>query len=111
MKRIVQREFEKGKNLPLIMFPEDGTAVPETTRLSLVVLDPSQEWTDNGTTRPNILRWTRERAFASTTSGGIDLVRATPRARPSHEGRGRISLAQGPERVLGRLVGWRVRSE
>jgi hypothetical protein len=61
MKRIVQREFEDGKNMPLIMFPEDGTAVPETTRLSLVVLDPSQEWTDNGTTRQNVLQWTRER--------------------------------------------------
>lgn len=60
-RRIVQREFEKGKNLPLIAFPEDGAAVPETTRLSVVFLDPDHEWTDNGTLRSNILDWTRNR--------------------------------------------------
>lgn len=64
MKRIAQREFEKGKNLPLIMFPEDGTAVPDTTRLTLVVLDPAQEWTDNGATRRNLQDWTRDRGHS-----------------------------------------------
>jgi len=63
-RRVVQREFEKSKNLPLIAFPEDGTAVPETTRLSLVVLDPDQEWTDNGALRRSILEWTRNRGHS-----------------------------------------------
>lgn len=60
-RRIVQREFEKAKGLPLIMFPEDGTAVSETTRLSVVVLDPEQEWTGDGALRQNLLEWTRNR--------------------------------------------------
>ena len=60
-RRIVQREFEKSKSLPVIPFPEDGTAVQDTTKLSLVVLAPDQEWTDNGALRRNILEWTRNR--------------------------------------------------
>lgn len=60
-KRIVQREFEKSKSLPVIPFPEDGSAVPDTTRLSLVVLDPDYEWTENGELRAKILDWTRNR--------------------------------------------------
>jgi hypothetical protein len=60
-RRIVQREFEKGKSLPVIPFPEDGSAVPDTTRLSLIVLDPDYEWTDNGELRAKILDWTRNR--------------------------------------------------
>lgn len=65
MKRIIQLEFEKGKNLPApMMFPQDGTAVGDTTRLTLVVLDPAQEWTDNGKTRAEILEWSRQRGHS-----------------------------------------------
>ncbi|HEX3105001.1 MAG TPA: DUF499 domain-containing protein [Terriglobales bacterium] len=64
MRRLVQREFERGKNqLPLIAFPEDGTAVSDVTRLSLVVLDPESEWTENGNgaLRRTLVDWTRNR--------------------------------------------------
>lgn len=61
VRRIVQREFEKGKSLPIIAFPEDGSAVSDTTRLSLIVLDPDQEWSENGDIRSRILDWTRNR--------------------------------------------------
>ena len=37
-RKIVEKEFLRGKALPIIAFPEDGTAVQDTTRLSLVVL-------------------------------------------------------------------------
>lgn len=60
-RRIVQKEFDRNKTLPLITFPEDGTAVADVTRLSLVVLDPDHEWTDNGTLRRHIVDWTRNR--------------------------------------------------
>lgn len=60
-RRIVQSEFSKGKTLPVIPFPEDGAAVAETTRLSLVVLDPDHEWTGNGALRKNIIDWVRNR--------------------------------------------------
>ncbi len=60
-RKIVENEFLKGKALPVIAFPEDGTAVQDTTRLSLVVLLPTQEWTEDGSLRQTILDWTRNR--------------------------------------------------
>ena len=59
--KIVQKEFERGKALPIIPFPEDGTSVQDTTKLSLVVLGPEQEWTEKGSLRQTIYEWTRNR--------------------------------------------------
>lgn len=61
IRRLVQREFEKGKGLPLVPFPEDGNAVPDTTRLTLILLDPDREWTDDGELRTKLIDWTRNR--------------------------------------------------
>lgn len=60
-KRIVQKEFERNKSLPVIPFPDDGAAVQEMTKLSLVVLSPEQEWTDNNGLRSKIAEWTKNR--------------------------------------------------
>jgi hypothetical protein len=60
-RKIVENEFLKGKTLPVIPFPEDGAAVQDTTRLSLVVLSPAQEWADDGSLRQTILDWTQNR--------------------------------------------------
>ncbi|HXW92955.1 MAG TPA: DUF499 domain-containing protein [Terriglobales bacterium] len=60
-RRIVEGEFLKGKSLPVIPFPEDGAAVQDTTKLSLVVLSPEQEWSEEGSLRQTILDWARNR--------------------------------------------------
>ena len=60
-RKTIQHEFDRGKSLPIIPFPEDGTAVQDTTRLSLVVLGPEQEWTETGALRETICDWTRNR--------------------------------------------------
>lgn len=60
-RKIVENEFLKGKALPVIAFPEDGAAVQDTTRLSLVVLSPAQEWAEDGSLKQTILDWTRNR--------------------------------------------------
>ena len=60
-RKIVENEFLKGKALPVIAFPEDGAAVQDTTRLSLVVLSPAQEWSEDGSLKQTILDWTRNR--------------------------------------------------
>lgn len=60
-KRIVQKEFERGKTMPVISFPDDGAAVQESTKLSLVVLSPEQEWSDDGALRSHITDWTKNR--------------------------------------------------
>ena len=60
-KRIVEKEFHRNKSLPVISFPEDGAAVQETTKLSLVVLSPEQEWTEDGALRSKVAEWTKNR--------------------------------------------------
>src|SRR5271166_2258973 len=60
-RKTIQREFDRGKTLPIIPFPEDGAAVQDTTRLSLVVLGPEQEWTETGALRNTMCDWTRNR--------------------------------------------------
>jgi len=60
-KRIVEKEFHRNKSLPVIQFPDDGAAVQETTKLSLVVLSPEQEWTEDGALRSKLAEWTKNR--------------------------------------------------
>jgi hypothetical protein len=60
-RKTIQREFDRGKDLPIIPFPEDGAAVQDTSRLSLVVLGPEQEWTETGALRETMCDWTRNR--------------------------------------------------
>jgi hypothetical protein len=63
-RRVVQKEFERGKILPVIPFPEDGTAVQDTTKLVLVVMSPDHEWADDGSTKKTIYEWTRNRGHS-----------------------------------------------
>ena len=48
IRKLVEGEFKSGAPLPLVFFPEDGTAVQDSPRLTLVVLDPETEWTGDG---------------------------------------------------------------
>jgi hypothetical protein len=61
MRNIVKKEFEKGDRLPVSLFPEDGAAVSDSPRLTLVVMDPDCEWTGTGSVRERISEWTRQR--------------------------------------------------
>src|ERR1700683_4396267 len=60
-KRIVEKEFIRNRSIPVIPFPDDSAAVQETTKLSLVVLSPEQEWTENGALRSKLNEWTKNR--------------------------------------------------
>jgi hypothetical protein len=62
MRKLIEDEFRHGANVPVVMFPEDGAAVQDTPRLTLVVMDPSTEWSGNGSLRQQIAEWTRLRA-------------------------------------------------
>ena len=59
--RLVEEAFKRGAALPVIAFPEDGAAVPDSPRLTLVVVDPETEWTDDGPAAERIGGWTRNR--------------------------------------------------
>lgn len=61
MRSLVKKEFERGANTSLVWFPPDDAAVQDTPKLTLVVVDPTLEWTGNGPVRKQIAEWTRQR--------------------------------------------------
>jgi len=61
IRKLVEQEFARRGSLPIIPFPEDGAAIQDTPRLTLVVVDPEVEWRANGKTAESVARWTRER--------------------------------------------------
>jgi hypothetical protein len=61
MRTLVKKEFERGLGISPVWFPPDSTSVQDTPRLTLVVVDPSSEWTGSGSVREQIADWTRRR--------------------------------------------------
>ena len=57
--KMVQAEFERGTSLPVDCFPEESADVPDSPRLSLVVLDPWTEWDEPASEQ--VAEWTRTR--------------------------------------------------
>ena len=60
MQSLVETEFRAGAELPAVLFPADSAAVPDSPRLSIVVLDPGTG-TEEGELHQRIRTWTRER--------------------------------------------------
>ncbi|MGE3343561.1 MAG: DUF499 domain-containing protein [Vicinamibacterales bacterium] len=58
---IVENEFRRGASIPLVSFPADSTEIPDTPRLTLVVVDPESDWTGTGPLRSQIAEWTKSR--------------------------------------------------
>ena len=61
LRKLVEDEFAHGASVPLVYFPQDGDAVQDSPRLTMVVLDPVEEWRDGGQLAERISRWTKER--------------------------------------------------
>lgn len=61
MEALIRKEFEKGSSIPIIPFAKDSTEVPDSPRLSLVILHPELEWTSGGPVREQIAEWSRQR--------------------------------------------------
>ena len=61
IRKLVEQEFSRRGSLPVIPFPEDGAAIQDTPRLTLVVVDPEVEWRAEGKIAESVARWTRER--------------------------------------------------
>jgi Protein of unknown function (DUF499) len=58
---LIKKAFERVGSMPVIPFPEDGVAVPDSPRLTLVVMDPTSEWSGNSALRQQLAEWTRQR--------------------------------------------------
>jgi len=61
IRSIIKNEFNRGASIPLVLFPEDSSAIQDSPRLKIVVFDPEYEWTGNGELRHKIAQWTKER--------------------------------------------------
>jgi hypothetical protein len=61
MRAFIQKEFERGRSIPMVALPVDGTEVQDSPKLTLVVAEPDCEWTESGTLRQQIAEWTKMR--------------------------------------------------
>jgi hypothetical protein len=61
MRNLVQKQFEKGASLRIESFPDDSSAVPDSPRLTLVVIDPDTEWSGTASIRQQVVDWTKQR--------------------------------------------------
>ena len=63
IRRLVKTGFDRGASLPRVYFPDDGAAVLDSPKLTLVVVSPEEEWSgeQDGKLRARIARWTRSR--------------------------------------------------
>ncbi len=62
---LVKQEFKRGASIPIEYFPADSTAVSDSPRLSLVVVDPDEQWSGEGNLRDRIADWTKNRGKSS----------------------------------------------
>ena len=61
IRRLVEREFNRGTGIQRVYFPEDSNAVSDDPRMTLAVMSPEEEWRENNHIADRIGQWTRER--------------------------------------------------
>ena len=61
---LVREEFGSGAGLPVVYFPENGSSIPDSPRLALVVVDPESEWRERSHLSESIEQWTKTRGQA-----------------------------------------------
>jgi len=62
---LTKEEFKRGASIPVEYFPADSTAVSDSPRLSLVVVDPDDEWSGGSNVREKVADWTKNRGTSS----------------------------------------------
>jgi hypothetical protein len=65
MRKLVEKEFERGASIPIVRFPEDDTVIQDSPKLTLVLMDPDCEWTGDGELRERLAQWTKRRGRSS----------------------------------------------
>jgi len=65
IRKLVEGEFRRGASIPIVFFPHKSADIPDAPKLSLVVVEPDDEWTGSGSLREQIIEWTRQRGESS----------------------------------------------
>ena len=96
IRRLVNREFERGAAIPLVSFPADSSDIPDSPRLMLVTANPDWEWSPKSDLRAKIAEWTRQRGAGNRSYPGaiVWCVR-----RPGRELREKVELVLAWRRV------------
>ncbi|MDP3938832.1 MAG: AAA family ATPase, partial [Deltaproteobacteria bacterium] len=96
VRRLVDREFERGATLPLVRFPADSSDIPDSPRLMVVTANPEWEWSAKSDIRARIAEWTRQRGAGHRLYPGaiVWCVR-----RPGRELRDKVELVLAWRRV------------
>ncbi len=100
LRKVVEGEFSRGATIPIVYFPEDGNAVQDSPRLTLVILDPAEEWQENEQLEESIGRWTQKKGRSPRLYPGA-LVWCIKK--PGHDLRERIELQLAWQRVAHEL--------
>ena len=58
---LIKSQFQRDARLPVVMFPANGTDVPDTSRLTIVVAAPDMTLDASGQTRAILAGWTKTR--------------------------------------------------
>lgn len=97
IRKLVEDEFRRGASVPVVPFPQDGSAIPDTPRLTLVVADPEWEWSGDGTLRSQIADWTKNRGKSPRLYPGA-LVWCLKK--PGRDLRGKVEIGLAWKRVV-----------
>ncbi len=95
IRKLVEGEFRRGASLPIVFFPADSTAIPDSPRLALIVFDPAIDWRE-GRAVDRIADWTRQRGKSPRLYSGALIWCAK---KPGWEMRGRVELWLAWQRV------------
>ncbi|GIW52370.1 MAG: hypothetical protein KatS3mg081_1725 [Gemmatimonadales bacterium] len=61
MRKLVEDEFRRGATVSVLPSPRDGADVPDSAKLTLIVVDPQAEWSASSGVREQIEEWTKQR--------------------------------------------------
>jgi hypothetical protein len=65
IRSLVKEEIERGASIAPEPFPAESSAIPDSPRLTLVVLDPAREWDGGEAIRTQVADWTKTRGKSS----------------------------------------------
>ena len=70
MRRIIEKVFRNAASLAIEPWPESSEAVPDSPRLTLVLMDPEHEWCGSPEDRKLVADWTRKRGHSDRSYPG-----------------------------------------
>ncbi len=110
IRTLVKDEIKRGASIPVEPFPADSSTVPDSPRLTLVVLDPISEWDAGEAIRADRRLDQESGQIVAVIPRRLGLVRTQARARPAGEGRTAAGLAPRATRRARGLAGGGLRA-